>query len=57
MRNFVVKNDYNKGSFHRDKKNDYSRVWKDEDYIESLETNNVDNDIFSLQYTEGEQDH
>ena len=27
MRNFVVKNDYNRASTHRDKKNDYSRNW------------------------------
>lgn len=27
MRNFVVKNDFNRSSYHRDKKNDYSRKW------------------------------
>lgn len=27
MRNFVAKNDFNRSSVHRDKKNDYSRNW------------------------------
>lgn len=27
MRNFVVKNDHNRASAHRDRKNDYSRSW------------------------------
>lgn len=27
MRNFVAKNDFNRASAHRDKKNDYSRNW------------------------------
>jgi len=27
MRNFVVKNDFNRSSTHRDKKNDYTRNW------------------------------
>lgn len=27
MRNYVAKNDFNRSSVHRDKKNDYSRNW------------------------------
>lgn len=27
MRNYVAKNDFNRSSIHRDKKNDYSRKW------------------------------
>lgn len=27
MRNYVAKNDFNRASAHRDKKNDYSRNW------------------------------
>ncbi|BBK09296.1 hypothetical protein [Klebsiella phage 05F01] len=53
MRNFVIKNDYNRSSVHRDKKNDYSRQWK-EDYLDNLETEDVDNDTVSLQPPEGE---
>lgn len=34
MRNFVAKNDFNRSSVHRDKKNDYSRNW---DLDEELE--------------------
>lgn len=33
MRNFVVKNDFNKSSVHRDRKNDYSRQWDLEDEL------------------------
>lgn len=34
MRNFVVKNDFNKSSVHRDRKNDYSRQWDLEDELD-----------------------
>ncbi|MCJ8478710.1 hypothetical protein MOO17_11775 [Escherichia coli] len=34
MRNFVVKNDFNKASVHRDRKNDYSRQWDLEDELD-----------------------
>lgn len=46
MRNFVVKNDYNRSSRHRDKKNDYSRQWSVEEelYDETLNLKGKDND-------------
>lgn len=34
MRNFVVKNDFNKASVHRNRKNDYSRQWDLEDELD-----------------------
>lgn len=40
MRNFVVKNDFNKSSVHKDRKNDYSRYW---DLDEELEYDDREN--------------
>jgi len=40
MRNFVAKNDFNRASTHRDKKNDYSRSWDLEDELDLFEDNN-----------------
>lgn len=34
MRNFVAKNDFNKGSVHRDRKNDYTRQWDLEEELD-----------------------
>ena len=33
MRNFVVKNDFNRSSYHKDKKNDYTRAWNLEEEL------------------------
>lgn len=45
MRNFVAKNDFNRASTHRDRKNDYNRDWDLENELELYEdsTTNGDN--------------
>lgn len=60
MRNFVAKNDFNRASTHRDKKNDYTRSWDIEDEWdfeeehpdvsdeEALMINKVENDIHTF---------
>ena len=44
MRNFVCKNDFNRASVHRDKKNDYSRSWDLEEELSYDEGNNLGRD-------------
>ena len=45
MRNFVVKNDFNRASAHRDKKNDYSRNWDlNEELDDGHDVKDYDND-------------
>lgn len=39
MRNFVAKNDFNRATTHRDRKNDYTREWN---LSEELEDNEND---------------
>lgn len=34
MRNFVAKNDFNRASTHRDRKNDYNREWNLENELD-----------------------
>lgn len=55
MRNFVVKNDFNKSSVHRDKKNDYSRQWdmEEDDYAD---TENMGTDL-GRGSTDGGEEH
>lgn len=49
MRNFVVKNDFNRSSIHKDKKNDYDRAEEKEVIKEELEEVDVDNNQSSME--------
>lgn len=55
MRNFVVKNDFNKASVHKDRKNDYSRSWDLEDELDD-DREDVGRDSCGSQTNGGEED-
>lgn len=45
MRNYVVKNDFNRSSVHKDKKNDYSRDWDLDEELDDVDRENLGGDL------------